>query len=113
MLFTVDLHIAFHGGKYASFKVRRAELRIGSEVQTNGTSLLSCVCPHKSIGQNPEKIRSLLIIVLCAFAPLRLFPRVLDEPIHLLALLRFRNRLTIAFDYATETSGLRFSHPLL
>ena len=103
MLFAVDRHIAFHPGKDASFEIRRMELRIRLEMEKEVASLFARRGPDECIGKDLEKFGGLLVIMLTAFALAGLRMRITHEGAHLLALLIFWKRLSIALDHAIQT----------
>ena len=112
MLFAVDRHIAFHPGKHASFEIRWMELRIRLEMEKEVASLFPRRGPYECIGKDLEKFGGLLVIMLTAFALAGLRMRITHEGAHLLALLIFWKRLSIALDHAVQTHQLRLGNPL-
>src|ERR1019366_6373548 len=97
----------------ASLQVGRVKLRVGLEVQDRCAALLTAFSPEKSIGEKPQHLGGLIIVMLAALALLGLGSRVVDEAVHLSALLRLGKLLTITLEDTLNTGALSFSYPLL
>jgi hypothetical protein len=112
MLFAVNFHITLHRCKHASLEIGRMKLRIGPEVHHDVISLIVCDGPDKSAREHLQEFGSLFIVMLAAFALLRLRARVIQEGLHFLALFIFRKRLPISLDHTVETHSSRLRDPL-